>query len=255
MHETLYTIGLLLKLGENVCKLKPPAMLEIFGTVIKEELVKTVDHHILPNSFVLENLEPYPGYHGENLPMDQGPDTFFLITNEMYSSEKIFRISHEIRSFTQYQFDGSPARICFGNDIYSAIRIRDLNSYDHLEEIQKFFLDAGIHFMKYKQIEGKALIELKKIFTLEQINEQVYKDSEGDMYYLQLNKQLTWGKFRSLTRWVKNNLSDSKFDAALAVLYGQDVHDMIRIYDQHPSEERLASIHKKYLEGMKRFDH
>ena len=186
-------------------------MLEIFGTVAKEELVKTVEHNILPNSFVLENMEPFPGYHGENLPSDLGPDTFFLVTTEMHSAEKIFRISHEIRSFTEYSFDGSPAKLCIGNDTYHAIRIRDLNSYEPLEEIQKCYLDAGIQFTKFKKVNARALIELKKIFSLEKINENIYKDKDGLMHYLRINKQLTWGHFKTLTRWVKNNLAEHNF--------------------------------------------
>lgn len=229
-------------------------MLEIFGTVAKEELVKTVENHILPNSFVVENQEPYPGYHGSNLPTDQGPDTFFLITTELHSAEKIFRISQEIRSFTNYSFDGSPAKLCVGNDTYFAIRIRDLDSYEPLEEIQKCYLDAGIHFEKYKHIDASALIELKKIFFLEEVNENILKDRKGDMYYLKINKQLTWGKFKTITRWVKNNLPDFRFDAALAVIYGQEVLDMIRIYDQAPAKDHMNIILEKYIQGIQRLD-
>jgi len=229
-------------------------MLEIFGTVAKEELVKSVEHYILPNSFVVENLEPFPGYHGENLPTNLGPDTFFLITTERHSTEKIFRISHEIRSFTGLSFKGSPAKLWIGNDSYHAIRIRDLNSYDPLEEIQKCYLDTGIHFQKHKVVEGKALIELKKIFTLEKINEKLYKDSDGPVHYLKIGRPLTWGRFKTITRWVKNNMDDQNFDSAIAVLYGSDVHDLIRIYDKHPTLDRLNAIHQKYMEGIQRIE-
>lgn len=229
-------------------------MLEIYGTVAKEEQVKTVEHSILPNSFVMENLEPFPGYHGENLPTDQGPDTFFLVTTEEHSAEKIFRISHEIRSFTDYSFDGSPAKLCIGNDTYNAIRVRDLHSYEPLEEIQKCFMDAGINFAKHKQVDAQAIIELRKIFTLEKVNEEAYKDKDGKMHYLKINKQLTWGRFKTLTRWVKNNMVDLNFDAALAVVYGKEVYDLIRIYDKNPTLERLDLIRKKYFEGLQRIE-
>ena len=229
-------------------------MLEIFGTVAKEERVKTVEHYILPNSFVLENLEPFPGYHGENLPTNLGPDTFFLVTTESHSAEKIFRISHEIRSFTGLRFKGSPAKLCIGIDTYHAIRIRDLDSYDPLLEIQNCYLDAGIHFQKQKVIEGSALIELKKIFTLKKINEDIYKDIDGSMHYLKINRPLTWGRFKTISRWVRNNLDDQNFDAALAVLYGNDVHDFIRIYDKNPTLDRLNLIHQKYQEGIRRIE-
>jgi hypothetical protein len=92
-------------------------MLETFGTVVKEEHVKSINYCIFPNSCVLENLEPFPGYHGENLPTHHNPDTFFLLTTRLHSSEKIFRISNDIRSHKRISFDGSPTRICIGNNI------------------------------------------------------------------------------------------------------------------------------------------
>ncbi len=226
-------------------------MNESFGTVAKEEHVKSVEHNILPNSSVLENLEPYPGYHGENLPTDQRPDTFFLLTTEEYSSEKIFRISDDIRTYTGYCFNGSPARICIGNDTYFAIRIRNLESYAPLEELQKCYLDTGIHFLKKKKIDNIALIELKKIFSLEWLNEDILKDKDGVMHYLKLPKQLSWGRFRNITRFVKNNLDDANFDVALVVIYANIVHDLVRIYDEKSQIERLESIRQKYLEGIK----
>ena len=105
-------------------------MIETIGAIAKEEYLKTVDHYILPNSFVMQNLEPYPGYHGLNLPTDKEPDTFFLVTTEQHSPEKIFRIAHNIRSFTEIHFDACPARLCIGNDTYHAIRIRDLKKFN-----------------------------------------------------------------------------------------------------------------------------
>lgn len=228
-------------------------MIESIGGVAKEEYVKTVDHYILPNSFVLENLEPFPGYHG-NLPTDQGPDTFFLITTEKYSAEKIFRIAHNVRHFTGYNFDASPARICVGTDSYEAIRIRDLKSYEPVAEIQQGFFDAGIKYQRKKKLEAVALIQLKKIFSLEEVNENILKDKFGSMHYIKINRQLTWGRFKKVTQWVKNNMKDNNFDAALAVIYGKDVYDLVRIYAETYMVEYLESIRKKYLDGIKRTD-
>jgi hypothetical protein len=227
-------------------------MIETIGSVAKEELLKTVDHYILPNSFVMQNLEPYPGYHGLNLPIDQAPDTFFFVTLEEHSPEKVFRIAHNIRSFTEYSFDACPAKLCIGNDTYHSIRVRDLNSYEPVEEIQKCFLDTGIQFMKKKDVEATTLIELRKIFKLEEVNENILKDTNGLMHYLKVRKQLTWGRFKKISLWVKNNLYDSNFDAALAVVYGADVYDLVRIYMPEPKPERLEEIRQKYLEGIQR---
>jgi len=229
-------------------------MIETIGTIVKEEHVKTVDHYILPNSFVLQNLEPFSGYHGDNLPIDQRPDTFFFITTEAYTMEKIFRAADNIKQYTDYSFKASSGNICIGNDFYSFVRIRGLNSYEPVKEIQKYFMDSGITYQKKKKLDSTALIELKKIFMLEKLNECIFKDLEDDMHYLDINRQLTYGRFKSVTRWVKNNLDNSNFDAALAVVYADRVFDLVRIYTQNVAIDRLEEIRQKYIEGIHRTD-
>jgi hypothetical protein len=229
-------------------------MIETIGAIAKEEFLKTVDHYILPNSFVLQNLEPYPGYHGSNLPTDKEPDTFFLITTEYHSPEKIFRIAHNIRTFTEISFDACPAILHVGNDTYHAIRIRDLNSYEPVEEIQRCFLDSKVSFQKRKNIEALTLIELRKIFHLEVVNDDILKDINGFMHYIDIRKQLTWRHFKNVSKWVKNNLNDSNFDTALVVIYGAQVRDLVRIYLPDPKIERLEEIRQKFIEGIQRTD-
>jgi hypothetical protein len=226
---------------------------ETVGSVVKEEILKSVDHYILKNSFVLENLEPYPGYHGMNLPIDKSPDTFFLITENEYSMEKIFRISYIIRNSMNIYFDACPAKICIGNDLYHSIRVRDLNRYEPVEEIQKRFLDYDIKFHKFKEVESVALIELRKIFNIEELNDHIFKDVSGQLYYLQINEQLKWSSFKDLTQWVKNNMVNNNFDAALAVVYAKDVYDFIRIFENDITIEKLEIIRNKYLEGIKNY--
>ncbi len=229
-------------------------MIETIGTIAKEEQVKTVEHFILPNSFVLQNLEPFSGYHGSNLPVEQDPDTFFLITTEPIAMERILRIADNIRQYTDHVFQASTGTIFIGNDTYSFIRIRGLGSFEPIDKIQRYFMDSGIKYQKKKNIEATALIELKKLFILENLTENIFKDQEDNMHYLNINRELTWGRFKNVTRWVKNNLDDSNFDAALAVVYARKVYDLVRIYAQNVEVDRLEEIRKKYLEGIQRTD-
>lgn len=229
-------------------------MIQTIGTIVKEEHIKTVEHFILRNSFVLQNLEPFSGYHGNNLPIDQKPDTFFMVTTEFYSMEKVLRITDNIKHFTNYEFMAGSGSILIGNDSYPFIRIRGLTSYEPVEEIQKYFMDSGIKYQKSKTVDSVALIELKKIFTLEKLNEYMYKDQEDNMHYLDIGRELIWGRFKNVTRWVKNNLDDSNFDAALAVVYANEVLDLVRIYAQNVEVSRLEKIRQKYIEGIHRTD-
>jgi len=226
-------------------------MIELYGTVAKEEHVKTVENNILPETFVLENLEPYPGYHGKDLPTDVGPDTFFLITIEAHPADRIFRVSDNVRKKTGYYFNGSPACLTIKNENYNAIRIRDLSEYKRIEVIQKHFIDFGIRFQKKKKIDEVTFIELKKIFKLEWVNDNTLRDHNGIVHYCKLPGEMDWKTFKKITVFVKNNLPENNFDAALVVLYATDVHDLVRIYDKNVSINRLEEIRKKYIEGIR----
>lgn len=224
-------------------------IMETFGSLVKEEQLRTVESGIIPNTLVLENLEPFPGYYGA-LPSDRMPDSFFLVITQKESTEKILRLTHIITNNTNIEFEGSPARICIYNDTFYGIRLRGINDYSVLAEIQNHFRDAGINFMKKKKIDAPGTIQIKKIFPIEPLTEKIYKDAERDMYYLRIDKQVTWSHFKSVTVKVKNNMKGAGFDAALAVIYTRDVMDMIRIYSKDITKEVLEDIHAKYEEFL-----
>lgn len=226
-------------------------ILETFGGLIKEENLRTVDDGIIPNTLVLENKDPFPGYYGA-VPSDKVPDSFFLVMTKKESTEKILRLTHIIRKNSNIDFEGSPGRICIYNDTYYSIRIRGLDDFSRLEEIQSYYRDNGIEYMKKKKIDANAVIQIKKIFEVEEIEDNILKDAVRDMYYLKINKQLTWSHFRTISGQVKNNLKNTSFDAALAVIYGSEVLDLIRIYGKDLDIDYLHKIHVKYNEFLQK---
>jgi len=225
--------------------------LETFGCLTKEEALCTVNDGIIPNTFVLENQAPFPGYYGA-LPSDKVADSFFLVMTNKESTEKILRITHIINEHSNINFEGSPARICIYNDIYYSIRIRGISDFSVLEEIQNFYRDSGINYKKKKKINAPGIINIKKIFKVKEISNEILKDADRDMYYLKINKQITWSHFRKVSDKVKNNLQSASFDAALAVIYGSEVLDLIRIYSKDITMEYLRDIHEKYKEMLEK---
>jgi ribosome-interacting GTPase 1 len=222
--------------------------LETFGSIIKEENVKTVERGILPNTFVLENLGSFPGYYGAQIPINRNPDSIFLVLTKKESTEKILRITHDIKKKTKLLFEGTPASLCVHNTTYQTIRLRHLKEFDHIAEIQEYYRDYGISFAKTKKLEESSLIQVKKIFQLEWITDRILKDLEDDMYYLKINEQLNWSHFKKVTTQVRNNLHYSAYDAALAVIYGVEVLDLVRIYSTTFTREELETLHNKYDE-------
>lgn len=222
--------------------------LETFGSIIKEENVKTVERGILPNTFVLENLGSFPGYYGAHIPTNKTPDSIFFVMTQKESTEKILRITHEIKKKMQLEFEGTPASLCVQNTTYQTIRLRHIKNFDHIAEIQEFYRDSGIVFAKPKKLESSSIIQVKKVFQVEWLTDKILKDLEDDMYYLKIDEQLNWSHFKKVTIQVRNNLQLSAFDAALAVIYGSKVHDLVRIYTTTLTQSELETLHDKYEE-------
>ncbi|NPA35862.1 MAG: hypothetical protein GXO47_03325 [Chlorobi bacterium] len=227
-------------------------MLETFGSIIKEEQVVALEKGILPNTAVLENLGLYPGYYGAHIPEHEKPDTVFLIINKKIPTEDVFRYTYEIRKRTGINFEGAPATITIFNNEYQAIRVRNIAGFENVAEVQEYYKDYGVTFAKQKRLEGVAVIQIKKIFRVEHFTDRILKDLDDDMFYLKIDKQLTWGYFKKITSQVRHNVTVSAFDAALAVIYGSEVLDLIRIYSKSITEDELKVLHDKYEEFIKR---
>lgn len=222
--------------------------IETFGSIIKEEKVKTVINGTIPNTLVLENLGLFPGYYGAEMPKDKMPDSFFIGIADKESTEKIFRITHNIKKESGLEFEGTPANICIHNDTYNTVRIRGIKTFEQVGELQAYYRDAGLTLLKKKNIEDQGVIQIKKIFKITELAERIYKDEERNMYYLRINEQLTWSHFKTITKKLRNNITISAFDAALAVFYASEIYDLIRIYTKTLTMDDLHTLHKKYEE-------
>ncbi len=228
-------------------------ILETFGTIFKEEHVKNLKTGILSNTLVLENLGQFPGYYGINIPTQKNPDFIFLVTQKHEPTEKILRITHNIKKKTGINFDGSPAELNIANNNYHAIRLRDFQGFEHISEIQEHYRDEGIRFAKSKKIENSAIIQIKKIFKVETLTDKILKSQEQNIYYLKIDTQLTWSHFKKITNQVRNNIRISPFDAALGILYSSELTDFIRIYSEKITNDELEKLHLKYKEIIKQY--
>lgn len=222
--------------------------LEIFGSIIKEEILKTFELGTLPNTLVLENLGLFPGYYGAELPLNQLPDSLFFVMTKKESAEKIMRLSEKVKKQSGLEFDATIAKICIQNSTDYAIRVRGIEKHEQIGELQTFFKDSGIEFAKSKSIESEGLIQIKKIFTVSDLTDEIFKDDNRNMYYLKLKHQLNWGQFKAITEQVRNNVSISAFDVALGVFYASKIHDLVRVYSKTMKIDELETLHAKYNE-------
>lgn len=224
-------------------------LLETIGTIEKKEMLGPVGYKEL----VLEAFQPFPGYHGTNIPDHIKPNSLFAITRSKYTEEKIIRAIQKIKSERGFSFDGSPGMVTLYNMLNPCIRFKDLDTYDELPPILKAFEDEGIEFMSNRKIEPyTGIIKVKKYFLVEVLSDYLFKDAEDpNMHYFSIPIQLRFNQFEKITIDLKNNLEDSRFDAALGTIFRKTgVIDVIRVYDDKCTPEKLDLIRSKYLQAI-----
>lgn len=228
--------------------------IEVFGTLTKTEKVFTIDKKVTNGSLVFEALEPFPGYYHET-PFDTKPVYLYLALEENYPLEDVIRISQKIQPEFGKRFDAGKGFIQVINEKYNVLRLRHLNDYNAVEQLQQAFADNGIkplHKQK-KNFEAEAYIKIVKFLTLEPLADGIWLDKREDYHgYIELPKKLSWEEFRELSLSVKYNWMGSKFDAAKGAFYYQrTLHEFVRIYSNKIDTEYLQELQKLYLEKMK----
>jgi hypothetical protein len=224
-------------------------LLETIGTIEKKEMLGPVGYKEL----VLEAFQPFPGYHGTTVPDKDTPNSLFAITRSKYTEEKIIRVIQKIKSNPEFAFDATPGMVTLYNMLNPCIRFKDLKSYDEMPAILKAFEDEGIEFMGNRKIEPfTGIIKVKKYFLVEVFSDYLFKDvDEPRMHYFTIPAQLRFSQFEKITIDLKNNMEDPNFDVALGTIFRKSgLIDVIRVYDDKSSPEKLEQIRKKYLQAI-----
>ena len=232
-------------------------LIETLGYIIKEETLKTIDNEHFSDSFLLESIEPYPGYHGKNLPNSKMPKSVFLVTKENYTNETITRATARIKKYYQKVFDAVSGDIKIFDSNYPAIRIKQLNTYQEISELMKCYQEEGISFATPRRLNGKGIIRVRKFFVIEKKSEKIYADKlKNDMSvsYFEIPKSLSWHAFTEITESVKRNVTNNNFDAALGAIYRcEGLMDIVRIYQKDADWEGVKKIKDKYHEFILRY--
>ena len=223
------------------------------GSITKVEMLNSLKSNILENTFVLEGAEPFPGYHGKYLPSKLTPHHIFLVTKKNHSYEEISRASVNIRKNCNLSFGARPAELFIFNKKFYAIRIKGLESFEFIQELQKWFMAEGIFFRKPRSYSNEGVINVKKHFGLTELAEGIYKDLENSsLYYLKIPNSLSWKVFETMTIFIRNNLDNSNFDAALGVIYFKDHMDIVRIFEKESNMDFLKKLRGMYLEEIRK---
>ena len=228
-------------------------MIETMGTLTKIERVESIQ---VSDWLVLENSQPYPGYHSQFDADSEKPRTLFFITKDKIAQETLLRKSAIIHQRFSQEFDATPCQLTIYSDVYHGIRIKYLRNFGLIPELIRHYIDEGILFRKYRKISEAATITIFKYFCLEVLGKGIYQDrDEKYERYVEISKGLTMDVFVKLSQLVKNNMSNSNFDAAMAVFHRkQGIVDAVRIFETTSTLQRLMEIQKEFETQLKRLE-
>lgn len=229
-------------------------IIERFGGIIKEEPLSCIqDDIILPNTCVLEADSPYFGYYSYE-PQTKNPQHLYCALNGYFSLETIARATQNVRKNFDKSFDAAIGSVTVSGNTCQIIRIRNLHHYNYITDIQRLYLEEGITFKKkpMKVKNSNAMIKLRKFFTLQVLEDNIYIDNEEESHiYFKIPQQIEWDFFKEITDKVRLNSCDFYFDAALAFMYEKDgVADMIRVYSKNFTVDKIYCIKSLYLDNI-----
>lgn len=230
---------------------------ERYGSLKKYEHLDTIDDDsIMPGKLVFEAPNPFPGYYYKNPSLPKPLYIYFALENPL-SQEQLMLAIKKIRSYIGFHFSAAKANISVYNKQYTTIRVRDLNNYAQVKNLQEAFSREGL-IMKNRTKSCKnieVIITMRKFFQFLPINEEMMFDrTEGDHGYFKIPYHLDWQTFTDITNQVSHNVSILEFDAAMGMYFDNyDVTDIIRIFSPRITLEMLTEIKTEYLTAIKRF--
>lgn len=224
---------------------------ECFGSITKEEDLRTLDKTPAPNTLVLETIKPFSGYYS-HAPETGMPQTIFIALANNHSFEEIDRATKKIKAYIGYSFDAVKAEVFLNNHNYHCIRLYALEDYSVVPQLQEAYQSDG--FKMHNSIghtEGTAMIKLYKVFLLDEFEPGIYLNKgKSKMGYIEVPSKLNFSQFRKATQEVKNNWNGISFDAAQGTFHRRKgITDTTRIYSNEITTEMLKKLNKLYLKA------
>jgi hypothetical protein len=226
---------------------------EVFGMLEKSETLFSIEDKIIKGTKVFESLNPFPGYYSE-FPYDVKPVYLYVGMKEDYSMFDISRAHKKIENENKLKFEVAKATIKMHDRFCHVLRLRHLDRYDQVKTIQEGFKKEGLKPLSFsgKRENEEAHITLTKLFCIEKITDNIYMDCSEDYHaYLIIPRKLSWKEFEEVSKQVKYNWDESKFDVAIGSLFiGRELVEMVRIYSKKLTKGYLKDLRHLFLSKL-----
>ncbi len=234
-------------------------VIERYGTLKKSEPLRLItDSAVDPNTLAFECPAPFPGYYG-NKPSKQIPLYVYLVLDDYMHLEDLLLMKEKIKEKLNYDFHATIATLEFFDEHFHAIRIRNVEDFAKVREIQEMFSSLGAKLYKktrkFKFVDN-AFIRIKKFFYIKEFEKGYFCDLVDENHgYFKLDKKLTYADFLEVAKKAAYNLEIIDYDAALASYFeNYKVHHLIRIYKEGNCADTLKQIHDEYLKIIAKLD-
>lgn len=230
------------------------------GYILKKEKLATFASQRNYPELILEDLDPFPGFYDHYfIPSNENekrPRSIFIVLKELdlCKEDRLIRVTMHIKKVHSVSFNAAMAILQLFNKPVPSIRVF-IDDYNQLPELISHYKEAGLSFHSKKDIKPfQSLIEVRKLFEMNVLDEGIYQDSDQDhTYYLRMPSYLTWEEFERATITIRNNMDHKLYDAAQAAIYEKSgLADLVRIYDKQTNLETLKILQQKYINEIER---
>ncbi len=232
-------------------------MIERFGCLEKEEVLECLNYDkLMPNACILESQSPFRGYY-ERFTYGHKPLYLYLILDEFYSIEKLWRIIIKIRKKCAYKFDAVPGTLEIFDLKTQIIRVRNMDDFDNIVDLQNQFAEEGlVYHKKVMRVDGETgIVRLDKQFFFDPQGDMMYMDAfEPHHGYFIIPRHFGWTQFKQITNEVQYDINLLYFDAATAFFYESNgIIDLVRIYREGLDRDKLFAIRNGYYQIINSF--
>ncbi|PHS54697.1 MAG: hypothetical protein COB01_00725 [Lutibacter sp.] len=223
---------------------------ELIGKIIIQENIDTLNENKIPKTFVINVPDPYRSYYSRFTEINK-PISIIFVTKTPNSFEKILRVTKKINEQNDLNLTGAKCEVSINSRKLNGIRIKGINRYSEIEQIQQYYKDEGIEFSKSEKFtDTEALIRINRFFDIEELSKGIYKSLvENDVYYVEVPKYMKWDEFRTFTFEIKNNMVDKNYDIAKGIFYiNGGITEILRIVKPKAKIDLLKVIQQKYID-------
>ncbi len=226
---------------------------ELIGKITIQENISPIERNKIKNTFVIHVPNPLASYYSRFTEVNR-PNSIVFITKNPVSFEKILRTTKKINIEKKINISGAKCEVKLGRKKYGGIRIKGIDRYTNIENIQNAFKNEDFEFSKSVRLSKgtDSIVRINKFFHLVKIEEGLYQSPNNkDRYYIEIPHDLSWDKFRDLTFDIKNNVSVTNYDIAKGIFYeNEGITDVLRVVKPNITLDMVKEIQQKYLDRL-----